>query len=103
MAVDGEIMPEMEVYASEGVHVGTVDALQHARIMLNTAAVSVPVEGGHEHFVLLDDVVRVEGNRIHLGVVGADAVHPRAGATESYEQRGAQNPGASMGRDGSRP
>ena len=94
MAIDGDIIPEMEVYGSDNVHVGTVDALQHARIMLNTVASSVPVEEGHAHFVLLDDVVRVEGNRIHLGLAGVDAVHPRPGAAAAYPNRGAVDPDA---------
>ena len=100
MAIDGDIIPEMEVYGSDNVHVGTVDALQHARIMLNTVASSVPVEEGHAHFVLLDDVVRVEGNRIHLGLAGVDAVHPRPGAAGLAANRETINPGATLNRTG---
>lgn len=95
---DGDIIPEMEVYGSDGVHVGTVDAVEHARIRLNTVASSVPVDGGHEHFVLLDEVARVEGNRVHMSVAGADAVHPREGAAKPYPERGAVDPGATLNR-----
>ena len=100
MAVDGDIIPEMEIYGADGVHVGTVDAVEHARIRINTVASSVPVEGGHDHFVLLDDIARVEGNRVHLSVPGVDAVHPRPGAAAQPANRETINSGASLNRTG---
>ena len=96
-----EIMAEMEVYGSDGVHVGTVDAIDHARIRINTVASSVPVEGGHDHFVLLDDVARVEGNRIHMALEGKASVHPRPGAAGAIDAtRGPINSGATLNREG---
>lgn len=98
MATDGDIIPEMEVYGCDGVHVGSVDAVDRARIRLNTVASSVPVEGDLQHYVLTDDVERVEGNRVHLSVAGVDAVHPRPGAATDYANRGAIEPGGTLDR-----
>lgn len=91
---DHAIMPEMEVYAADGVHVGTVDCVAGDRVMLNTAASSVAVEEGHDHHVLLAEVARIEGNRIHLARGAVDAVHPRPGAAAAYPNRGAIDPPA---------
>lgn len=98
MATDGDIISEMEVYGSDGVHVGGVDAVDATRIWLNTVLSSVSVEGDQRHFVPLDRVARVEGNRVHLAVAGVDAVHPRPGAAADYANRGAIEPGGTLNR-----
>lgn len=95
-----EIVQEMEVYGADGVHVGSVDTVGHARITLNTVASSVPVDGGQDHYLLLHQVERVEGNRVHMTVSGAEAVHPRAGGPEEHEERGAVDPHAILNREG---
>ena len=100
MTADGEISPEMEIYGSDNVHVGSVDAVEHARIRINTVASSIPVEGGHDHFVLLADVARVEVNRVHLSVPGVDAVHPRSGAAAQPGNRETISSGAALNRSG---
>lgn len=98
MADTNDIMAEMEVYGSDGVHVGTVDSVGHARIQINTVASSVPVQAGHDHFVLLDEVARVEGNRVHMSVEGAAAVRPRPGGVATRPERGAVDPDATLNR-----
>lgn len=97
------ITPEMEVYGADGVHVGSVDTVGHARITLNTVASSVPVDGGQDHYVLLHEVARVEGNRVHMTVAGAESVHPRAGGPAEHAEhaeRGAMDPDAILNREG---
>lgn len=100
MTVEGEIIPEMEVYGSDNVHVGGVERVEHARIVLNTVASSIPVEGDLNHYVLLADVARVEVNRVHLSVPGVEAVHPRPGASANPENRETINSGAALNRTG---
>ena len=70
------IMPEMEIYGSDNVRVGSVDAVDHARIRVNMTATAMGPTVDHDRFVLLADVGRVEGNRVHLTVPGAESVHP---------------------------
>lgn len=93
------IVPDMEVYAADQVHLGSVDVVQGDRLMLNTVASSVPVEPGQDHYVQLGDIARIEGNRIHMATNGVDAVHPRPGAAAADDaERGPINAGATLNR-----
>ncbi len=93
------IVPDMEVYAADQVHLGSVDRIEGDRLWLNTVAESVPVEPGQDHYVLMADIDHVEGNRIHMAMNGVDAVHPRPGAaTGNDEERGPINAGATLDR-----
>ena len=93
-----EIIPEMEVYASDGVRLGSVDAVEGGRIRLNTTNLSAPAESGHDHFALVGEVTRVEGNRVHLARPAAEAMHPRPGPDAAYPNRGAIDPPADQRR-----
>lgn len=92
------IVPDMEVYAADQVHVGSVDAIEGDRLRLNTVASSVPVAPGQNHFIQIDQIARIEGNRIHLATNGVDSVHPRPGHSSDTSERGAIEPGATLNR-----
>ncbi len=93
-----KIIPDMEIYAADQVHLGSVDIVAGDRLMLNTVASSVPVEPGQDHYVLVGDIDRIEGNRIHMTANGVDAVHPRPGAAAADAERGGVNAGATLNR-----
>lgn len=92
------IVPDMEVYAADQVHLGSVDVVRDDRLMLNTVASSVPVEPGQDHYVLLSGIDHIEGNRIHMAASGVDAVHPRPGPAADDSERGPIAPGATLDR-----
>lgn len=93
------IVPDMEVYAADQVHLGSVDVVRGDRLMLNTVASSVPVEPGQDHYVLLAEVSRIEGNRIHMATNGTEAVHPRPGTAAADDaERGPINASATLNR-----
>lgn len=79
------IMSEMEVYGSDHVHIGGVDAVDGDRIMLNMAATSAEPEAAHGHYVRIGDVARVEGNRIHLATPSSQVLAGGAMADEHVE------------------
>lgn len=92
------IVPDMEVYAADQVHLGSVDSVEGDRLRLNTVASSVPVEPGQDHFVGVDQIARIEGNRIHLATNGVESIRPRPGDAADYSERGPVDPGATLNR-----
>lgn len=92
------IVPDMEVYAADQVHVGSVDRVEGDRLWLNTVASSVPVEPGQDHFVAINRIARIEGNRIHLATNGVESVRPRPGDAAEDSERGPISPGATLDR-----
>lgn len=56
------IKEHMEVADSSGRHIGTVDEVEDERIKLTRT----DSEGGQHRFLLIDDVDRIDDNRIYL-------------------------------------
>lgn len=63
MVNNSEIKDHAEVVASCGTHVGVVDHLDGLRIKL---AKSDPAAGGQHHFIPLEWVDKVDGNKVIL-------------------------------------
>ena len=72
MADASGIREHMEVIGADGVHVGTVDAVDGDRIKL-TKADSGMAHEGHHHYILLGLVAEVEGDKVRLSATGANA------------------------------
>ncbi|WP_336978725.1 DUF2171 domain-containing protein [Altererythrobacter fulvus] len=56
------IKEHMEVANASGQHIGTVDSVEDERIKLTRSDSG----DGQHHFLLLDDVARIDDNRIYL-------------------------------------
>lgn len=74
------IREHMEVIGADGVHVGTVDAVEGGRIKLTKKDSGAQIEGaegahaGHHHFIPLGLVADVEGDKVRLSATAANAV-----------------------------
>ena len=60
-----QVKENMEVIGADGVHVGTVDRVEGARIKLKKSD-SVGRHEGHHHFIELGFVAGVEGDKVRL-------------------------------------
>lgn len=60
------IREHMEVIGADGVHVGTVDAIEHHRIKLTKKDSGEGPHEGHHHYIPLGLVAEVEGNKVRL-------------------------------------
>jgi len=70
MVNNSEIKDHAEVVASCGTHVGVVDHLDGLRIKL---AKSDPAAGGQHHFIPLEWVDKVDGNKVILNKTHEEA------------------------------
>ena len=65
-----DVKEHMEVIGADGVHVGTVDKVEHHRIKLTKADSGAGFEGGshegHHHYISLGLVAEVEGDKVRL-------------------------------------
>jgi hypothetical protein len=61
-----DIKEHMEVIGADGVHVGTVDRVDGARIKLTKRDSGEGSHKGHHHFVPRSLVADVEGNKVRL-------------------------------------
>ncbi|MBC7158575.1 MAG: DUF2171 domain-containing protein [Porphyrobacter sp.] len=74
------IREHMEVIGADGVHVGTVDAVEGGRIKLTKKDSGAQIEGaegahaGHHHFIPMGLVADVEGDKVRLSATAANAV-----------------------------
>jgi hypothetical protein len=68
------IKEHMEVIGADGVHVGTVDKVEGVRIKLNKADSGEGKHKGHHHFIDLNLVAEVEGQKVRLSANAAVAV-----------------------------
>jgi hypothetical protein len=68
------VRPQMEVIGADGVHVGTVDRVEHGRIKLVRADSGEGRHKGHHHFIELGLVAGVEGQKVRLSANAAVAV-----------------------------
>jgi hypothetical protein len=68
------IKQHMEVIGADGVHIGTVDRVEHGRIKLTKADSGEGRHKGHQHFIDLGLVADVEGQKVRLSANAAVAV-----------------------------
>jgi hypothetical protein len=73
MAFNGEIKEHMEVIGADGVPIGTVDRVEQNRIKLTRKDSGQGSHEGHHHYLPIGLVANVEGNRVHLSTIGANA------------------------------
>lgn len=66
MASTSGIREHMEVIGADGVHVGTVDAVEDHRIKLTKKDSGHGSHRGHHHYVPLGLVAEVEGDKVRL-------------------------------------
>lgn len=67
------IKKHMEVIGADGVHVGTVDAVEGDRIKLTKADSGTGSHAGHHHYISKGLVASVEGDKVRLTATGANA------------------------------
>jgi hypothetical protein len=60
------IREHMEVIGADGVHLGTVDAIEGDRIKLTKADSGMGSHQGHHHYLPLGLVAGIEGDRLRL-------------------------------------
>ena len=72
-----EIREHMEVIGADGVHVGTVDAVEGRRIKLTKADSGQGSHQGHHHYVSVGLVAEVEGDKVRLSANGAGRSNSR--------------------------
>ncbi|MEA2910933.1 MAG: hypothetical protein QOJ15_3014 [Bradyrhizobium sp.] len=68
------IKQHMEVIGADGVHIGTVDRVEHGRIKLTKADSGEGHHKSHHHFIDLGLVADVEGRKVRLSANAAVAV-----------------------------
>jgi hypothetical protein len=68
------VKEKMEVIGADGVHVGTVDRVENGRIKLTKADSGEGSHKGHHHFIDMDLVAEVEGQKVRLSANAAVAV-----------------------------
>ncbi|PWE52266.1 hypothetical protein DEM27_31970 [Metarhizobium album] len=68
-----QIKEHAEIIGADGVHVGTVDRVEGNRIKLTKKDSGEGSHKGHHHFIPLDLVADIEGNRVRLSANGAVA------------------------------
>ncbi len=61
-----KIKEHAEVIGADGVHVGTVDHVQGDRIKLTKKDSGEGRHQGHHHFIALELVAEVEGDKVRL-------------------------------------
>ncbi|RZI61403.1 MAG: DUF2171 domain-containing protein [Zymomonas sp.] len=68
------VREHMEVIGADGVHVGTVDKVEHHRIKLTRKDSGMGTHEGHHHFLPLGLVAEVEGDTVRLSATAANAL-----------------------------
>jgi hypothetical protein len=69
-----QVKEHMEVIGADGVHVGTVDAIEGHRIKLTKADSGQGSHEGHHHYVSTGLIAGVEGDQVRLSANAAVAV-----------------------------
>jgi hypothetical protein len=67
-----QISEHMEIVGADGVHLGTVDAVEGNRIKMTKA--DSGSHGDHHHYLSEGLIAAVEGNRVRLSATGASAL-----------------------------
>ncbi|RVQ69315.1 DUF2171 domain-containing protein [Croceicoccus ponticola] len=75
--IRNDIREHMEVIGADGVHVGTVDAVDGDRIKLtkkdSSAGYDQETHAGHHHYLSVGLVADIEGDQVRLSANGANA------------------------------
>jgi hypothetical protein len=71
---DSRIKKHMEVIRADGVHIGTVDRVEHGKINFTKADSGEGRYKGHHHLIDLGLVADVEGQTVRLSANAAVAV-----------------------------
>jgi hypothetical protein len=74
VAQTSRIKEHMEVIGADGVHVGTVDHIDGARIKLTRKDSGEGSHKGHHHYIPLGLVAEIEGDKVRLSANGDVAV-----------------------------
>ena len=69
-----QVKEHMEVIGADGVHVGTVDAVEGHRIKLTKADSGQGSHEGHHHYVSVGLIAEVEGDLVRLSANAAVAL-----------------------------
>lgn len=69
-----KVREHMEVIGADGVHIGTVDKVEHHRIKLTKKDSGMGSHEGHHHFLPLGLVAEVEGDKVRLSATAANAL-----------------------------
>lgn len=69
-----KIKEHAEVIGADGVHVGTVDRVEGGRIKLTKKDSGEGSHEGHHHFISLELVADIEGDKVRLSADGDVAV-----------------------------
>jgi len=69
-----ELQPHMEVIGADGVHVGTIDRIEGARIKLTKNDSGQGRQPSHHHYLDAGLVASIEGNQVRLSANAAVAV-----------------------------
>ena len=69
-----QVKEHMEVIGADGVHVGTVDAIEGHRIKLTKADSGQGSHEGHHHYVSTGLIAGIEGDKVRLSANAAVAV-----------------------------
>ncbi|WP_037082088.1 DUF2171 domain-containing protein [Neorhizobium vignae] len=69
-----KIKEHAEVIGADGAHVGTVDRVEGSRIKLTRKDSGEGGHRGHHHFIPLELVADIEGDRVRLSAAGDVAV-----------------------------
>jgi hypothetical protein len=72
MSIIEQIEPHMEVIGADGVHIGTVDCVEGARIKLTKA--DSGSHGDHHHYISEGLIADIEGRTVRLSANGDAAV-----------------------------
>jgi hypothetical protein len=72
MSTIDQIKEHMEIIGADGVHLGTVDAVEGDRIKLTKT--DGGAHGGHHHYLSVGLVAEVEGDKVRLSASGANAI-----------------------------
>ena len=64
----------MEIIGADGVHIGTVDAIDGSRIRLTKADSGQGSHAGHRHYLPSGLIAEIEGNRVRLSANGSVAI-----------------------------
>lgn len=100
MVIASEVKPHMRVIGADGVHVGTVDALEGDRIKLTKSDSRRGSHQGHHHYIPVGIVAEVEDDQLRLSATAANAMLFREEADGSeLQSRNSAPEGASTDRE----
>jgi hypothetical protein len=82
-----QVQEHMEVIGADGVHVGTVDAVEGHRIKLIKADSGQGSHEDHHHYVSVGLIAGVEGDKVRLSANAAVAVQFEEEADDGSQRR----------------